>query len=163
MGCQWTVALARRAYRVDHLRCLSGLDSGLCIGAHQYPPHRKTAGVQKVADPTDPKLQDLHDTEQPEDIRTESHWCSSIDRVAVAWGLIPDWVIAMNIFRQRSVDKRVHCDTLQLLHWDDFFSLTVWGRLPGCRVCRRGGRDEWIWGAWGVWYEIHRKSRISSK
>ena len=52
---------------------------------------------------------------------------SHIDRVVEAGGLVPGQVIAMNICKQRSVDKRVycgtHCDILQLPQQDFFFSV----------------------------------------
>jgi hypothetical protein len=42
------------------------------------------AGVHEGAGPIDPKLQDLHDTGQLQDIQDEEERGSSIDRVAEA-------------------------------------------------------------------------------
>jgi hypothetical protein len=63
--------------------------------------------MQEGSGPTDPKLQDFHETGL-QDIRGESLWGSSIDNVTEARGLEPDqWLIAKDIYKQRSVDKRV--------------------------------------------------------
>ena len=60
------------------------------------------------AGPTDPKLQDLHDSGWQQDIWEESLWGSSIDSVAEARGNVPDqWLIAVNICKERSVGKSI--------------------------------------------------------
>ena len=69
--------------------------------------------MHKGAGPTDPKPQDLRGTGQQQDIWEESQRGSGADNVAEARGLVPDQgVIAMNICKQRSVDKGVYCETL---------------------------------------------------
>jgi hypothetical protein len=46
--------------------------------------------MECMKEPTDPKLQALHDTGQQQDLQEESQRDSSIDRVAEARGLVPD-------------------------------------------------------------------------
>ena len=101
---------------------------------------------------------------QQQDVQEEYQWGSSIDRTAQARGHIPDQqVIAMNICKQRSVDKRVycgtHCDTLQLPQWD-YFPFSLLGGLQGWRTGIRGQGDGWDWGAW---CEIHKEPIKSKK
>jgi hypothetical protein len=67
-------------------------------------------------------------------IQEESQWESSIDGITEASGFVPDqWFVAMNICKQRSVDKRVycgtHCDTLQLPQWELFLCWVGWGEV----------------------------------
>jgi hypothetical protein len=48
--------------------------------------------------PADPKLRDLHDTEQQQDTWEESQWGSCTDSIAEARGFEPaQWLIAMDI------------------------------------------------------------------
>jgi len=127
---------------------LSGPDLGLWIGPSQHLPHGWIAGVHEGAGPTDPKLQDLHDTGQQQGIREESQWGFSTDGVADVGGLVPNQhVFAMNIYEQKCVDKRVYCgsycDTLQLPRWDFFFAVRgEVARVEGNYELRR---DEWDW------------------
>ena len=49
--------------------------------------HWGTARVREEASPTDPKLRDLHDTGQQQDIQEESPWGYSTDSISEAGGL----------------------------------------------------------------------------
>jgi hypothetical protein len=152
----------------DQLRPLSGPGPGLCIGPSQHAPyHWWTVGVHEEAGPTDLKLQDLHDTGQQQDIWDVFWWGSGIASVAEARGLEPDqWLIAVNICKQRYIDKRLYCgthhDILQLIQcffFSSSFSLGEWG-LQGERVGMRGRRDERDWSGW---CETHKEPIKSYK
>lgn len=74
-------------------------------------------------------------TQAKNQIFEESQWGSRIDRKAESRGLVPDqWVIAMNICKERSVDKGeyygIHGYTLQL-PWSDFLLIYSWGDCKG--------------------------------
>jgi hypothetical protein len=64
-------------------------DLGLGVVPSQHLPHLWTARSHEGASPADPKLQDLHDTEQQQDSWEESWWWSGIDRIAEARGIEP--------------------------------------------------------------------------
>jgi hypothetical protein len=65
---------------------------------HELNYHLWTAGVHEEASFRDPKLQDLYDTGQQQDIWEESQWGVSTDGVAEARDLEPDqWLITMTI------------------------------------------------------------------
>jgi hypothetical protein len=92
-----------------------------------------SAGMHEGAGPTDPKLQDLHDTKQQQDMQQESHWGSSIDREAEARGLVPDkWAIAMDMLSYASYPG-TYC--LRLSSWAIMSSLT----LPGSILWQSSG------------------------
>ena len=77
-----------------------------------------------------------------------------MDRIAEARGLFTDQqVIAMNIYKQRIMGKRVycgtHCDTVHLPH-EMFFS-SVGGYLSqGLYSCRKHHDQEASWGGKGL-------------
>ena len=73
--------------------------SGLWVGPPQYPPHIWTAVAFEVVGPADPKLQDLHDTRQQQYIQEESQRGPSVECVAEAKGLEPEWIIAMKTYK----------------------------------------------------------------
>ena len=83
---------------------------------------------------------------------------SSSDRVSKARGLLQyQWIIAINIWNQRSMVNRIYCgmhwDTLQHPLWDLFF--LFWGRgCKGGECVQGGGRDEQDWDSG---YEIHKE------
>ena len=70
----------------DQLSYHSGPDPGFWIGTPQHLTHLWVAGAHERTGPTDPKLQNLHDTGQQQNIREESWWGSSIDGVAETRG-----------------------------------------------------------------------------
>jgi hypothetical protein len=123
------------------LRYLLDTDLGLWIGSTEHLPHWWTVGGCEGANSTNPKLQNLHDTGQQQDIWEESQWGYSIDRVVEARGLVPDrGVIVKNICKQRSVDKRVYggtqCETLHFYN-NIFIFFFVGGHCTG---------GEQVWG-----------------
>lgn len=72
---------------------------GLWVDLHQNLHHLWTVGACERTNSADPKLQDLHDTEQQQDNQEESQWGSDIDDVTEARDLEPNqWLIAMNIY-----------------------------------------------------------------
>lgn len=106
----------------------------------QHVLHQWTADVY---DPADTKVKDLHDTREKQGIQEKFQWCFRIDGVVEDRNLVPDQgVIAMNICKQRSVDKREYCgspcDTPQLPQGDCFSLLK--GMLQGWKAGTRRGK-----------------------
>jgi hypothetical protein len=101
--------------------------SGVGLSSPSPPkhlPYLGADGAHEGAGPPEPKLQDLHDSEQQQDIREESRWGSSIDGVTGARGFKPDQQLtAINICNSSCLGKRLNyvtlCDTPQLL-WQGF-------------------------------------------
>jgi hypothetical protein len=130
--CRWATlrVVEWESWLSDQLRYPLGPDPGFWIALPQHLPHQWTDGVHGGTGSTDPNLYDLHDIRQQQDASEESQWNSRMDRIAEARGLIPDQqVIAMNIWEQRSVDKRAfcgtYCDTLELPQWEVFLGVGV--------------------------------------
>jgi hypothetical protein len=107
--------------------------------------------------PTDPKLQDLLDIWQQQDIWEEPLWGSSIDSVAEARGFKADqWLIAMSHLQvkmcipkgiqkgipcvYRRVYRGTHCNTLQLPQRE----------LQGQRADNKG-TGRWVGLGWMLW------------
>jgi hypothetical protein len=105
-----------------------------------YLPHWWTTGMHEGTHPTDPKLQNLYDTGQQQDIQKKSQWGSSIDKVAEAKGLLLDHLVTvMNTGKQRSVDKRLY------IPWDTLWHTTastmrICFSFVGWRAGIKGGR-----------------------
>jgi hypothetical protein len=102
--------------------------------------------MHEASGPTDPKVQDPHDTGQQEDIQEESQWASSLDRVAEARGLEPDqWVVAVNMCKQRGVDRAYtvgHTVTCYSFYNEILF-FSVWGEIARVEG-RYKGRGRWV-------------------
>jgi hypothetical protein len=85
--------------------------------------------IEEVS-PTDPKLQDLHYTEQQQEIREVTQCGSNTHRVAEAGSLNPDQgVTVMIICIQKSVDKgntMGHTVTQYIMRL-----YSVWGEVTG--------------------------------
>jgi hypothetical protein len=134
-------------------------DSGLWVGPPQYHlPHLWMTGAQEGVSPTDPKLQDLYDLRQQQDIQEESWWGSSIDDIGLE---LHQWLSAMNNCKYRCVDKEVYCmiccDTLMLPWWQfvDFGLGWVGLSFFPKRADTKRQEDEW---GWGKWCEIYKES-----
>ena len=56
------------SWRADQLKHHQGPDPGLGGGPPQHLPHLSTLGAGEGSWPADPKLQDLHDTGQQQEI-----------------------------------------------------------------------------------------------
>lgn len=111
--------------------------------------HPWAAGVCEEANVAELKLQVVHDSGKEQAVREESQWWSSIDGVAEIKGLKPDqWFIAVNICKQSSVDRRVHCgqkgilcDTLTYYSFLDEVLFYFFGEISKeVGGCERAGR-----------------------
>ena len=77
-----------------------------------------------------PKLQDVHNAGQQQNIWEESWWGSNIDVVTESRALKPNqWLTEMSICKWRCMDRGIYCgtqcDTQQLLWWDVFYALLL--------------------------------------
>lgn len=102
---------SRQAEQLNHH---SGPDPRLRVGSHLS--YLQTAGASEGASSAEPKHQDLHDTEQQQNLWGESSWGSSSDSVAKARGLeLDQWPIATNISKWSFwISCETHCDPTQL-------------------------------------------------
>lgn len=66
------VVLEQEGWQTDQLSFYLGPDPSLWVHRPQHQPHLWTAGWYKGEGPADPKLEDLHDPGQPEDIQEDS-------------------------------------------------------------------------------------------
>jgi hypothetical protein len=119
----------------DQLTYHPGSDPGVWDGLPQNLRCLSTGKVHEGAGPTELKLQDLHDTEQQQDIHKKSLWGFSINGIEENRGLEPNqWLTAMNICKESCLGKRVHgrthCDILihgEMLLCCLFFVVLFWG------------------------------------
>jgi hypothetical protein len=94
------------SWRADQLCYLLGPDPRLWVSPPKHLPRLWTARACEWASAADPKLQSLQDTGQQEDIRLGYPLGSSTDNAVEDRGLEPEgWLIEMNIFKYRCVDK----------------------------------------------------------
>lgn len=88
------------------------------------------------------KTTELHDSGQEQDIQEELLWGSSIDESSRSQGFLAEQrVIAMNIYKQRSVDKREyygHTGTIQLPRERFLTSVAGKGCIGGGQVQGEG-------------------------
>lgn len=61
----------RESWQADQPCNYSGPEPGLWVGPPQYPPHLGSAGAHEGTSFADPKLQNLHDIGQQQDVQEE--------------------------------------------------------------------------------------------
>lgn len=117
------------------------------------------------------KPQDLHDIRQK-----LVNWEKSMTKIYYSWctetGDLKSyqWLIAMNIWMWRCMNRWIYYEWLHFPWWDIFYALyflfilfvcvfvLFGGDLQGQRMDMRGLGDEWTWGTWCDTYKGSTKS-----
>lgn len=138
---------AQESWQGDWLSCHLGPHQCIWDYTSQQWPHAWTARAYERASFADQKLQELHDTGQPQNIQEQSWWGSNIDGVAAARGLHRTDDSMQWIFATKDMCTKGYAMGHRVTHsfhmgWvlfvTGFFVVVVWILFLFCFFCGGG-------------------------